>query len=690
MRPQQPWLHQLQTAVRGNETCLSDGAGDIDALRRPESAAGLYVDDRRVLHHLRLTVDGQRPDVVVADSAGPETAVLLVARRIGDAGADPTTHLERSLRLVDDGLDLTVVIRSRSMQPIGCGVRLELAGDGAELHEVKAGVAVGEPLEITLDTDGRASWADARHRTVVESQDGRVGLDRGVLTMDWDVALPPGGSRSLVTRLRVARTSATPFDAGCGADQVGWGRVQVDAQDQRLGRTVRRSLTDLRHLLLSDPLDGEDVFAAAGSPWYLTLFGRDSLWAARMSLPLGTELARGTLRALARRQGRVDDTGRAEQPGKILHEVRRSTIDDPDRLHLPPLYYGTVDATPLWIALLHDAWRWGLPDTDVAALAPALEGALGWLRRAVDGSPDGLVRYLDESGEGLTNQGWKDSGDAMRNADGRIADGPIALIETQAYAVEAALGAAELLERVLGRPGDVWRSWADALATRVRETFWVDDQSGPYLAMALDGKGDRVDGLGSNMGHALGTGLLTADEERAVADRLIGPDLLGPIGISTLSRSNPGYNPLGYHTGSVWTHDTAIAAWGLQRSGQHGAAATVLRTLIDVAAASGFRWAELYSSEPVIDAPAPYPASCRPQAWAAASAGLVLSTALGITADAPDRQLTVAPLPEAPFGALRVAGLEFAGEPLQISTDHRGRVTNVDTVAGIEILDWVN
>ena len=687
-RSRQPWLHLLQTAVRGNATCLCERTGDVNALRRPGTACGLYVDDRRVLHHLTLTVDGVPPEPVAADSAGPETVCLLVARNAGDPGADPTVQLRRTHTLVEGGLDVAVDVASRSLTPVRCVVRLELAGDGAELHEVKSGVAGSTPLAVQIEPSGSACWRDARHLTAVDPVGARVCVQDGVLVAEWEVALSAGGSRSLDTRIRVARTASTPFDAGCGADGVSWDTVRLEAQDARLTRTVGRSLTDLRSLLLTDPDDAGDVFAAAGSPWYLTLFGRDSIWAARMCLPFGTELAYGTLRALARRQGRLDDPALAEQPGKILHEVRRTTFDDPGHLHLPPLYYGTVDATPLWVTLLHDAWRWGLRDTAVRELGAPLLAALGWMRRAAEDSEDGFLCYADESGVGLTNQGWKDSGDAMRDAAGRVADGPIALVETQAYAVEAARGAAGLLEQVLGVSGDPWRVWAAELADRVRHAFWVADAGvGPYLAMALDGRGGQVDGVGSNMGHALGTGLLTAAEEELVATRLAQPDLLGPLGISTLSRGNPAYNPLGYHTGSVWTHDTAIGAWGLARTGHGPLAATALRALVDVAAASGYRWPELYSAEPVLATPAPYPASCRPQAWAAASAGLVVSAVLGLAADAPSRRLQLAPLREMPFGALLVDGLRFAGERVRIAVDHTGRVTDVVVPTGVEVVD---
>ncbi len=462
--------------------------------------------------------------------------------------------------------------------------------------------------------------------------------------------------------------------------------MRVTSQDTRLGATVQHSLLDLEHLLLTDPLDTDDVFAAAGSPWYLTLFGRDSLWAARMTLPFGTDLARGTLRALARRQGTRYDVEAAEEPGKILHEVRRTAFVDPGHFVLPPTYYGTVDATPLWVCLLHDAWRWGLPRADVAALRPALDAALGWLRRAAEANDDGLLRYHDASGTGLVNQGWKDSGDAMRTADGSIATGPIALVETQGYAVEAARGAADLLEVAFGEDATAWRRWAADLSDRVRDRFWVDGLQGRVLAMALDGAGQPVDGVGSNMGHTLGTGMLSTAESARVARTLGSAAVLGPLGIRTLSADNPAYNPLGYHTGSVWTHDTAICALGLARSGHTVEASSAIAALVDVASASGYRWPELFGAEPVGGAPAPYPASCRPQAWAAASAGLLLSTVLGLRADVPNGRIELSPLPDSPFGGLRVEGLRVGGRPLSVEVDAAGEVVAVAAPDGVDVV----
>lgn len=684
-RIRQPWLHELEVAVRGPVTCLSFTDGDVAASRPGGEATGLFVDDRRVAHTLVLTLDGRSPTAVAAASTGGTTETLAVARHLGDPGPDPTVEVARRRVLHDRGLTETITMRNRWDQPVASRVELHLGGDGAELHDVKQGEAEPGLLPVTADTDG-ASWSDARHVVRVRGAGASVEAQVDGVRLRWDVEVPPAGSVDVAVEVHAQRVASTPFDAEAGVDVVGLDDVRVQAQDARLGRTVAAALDDLRHLALRDPLEPRDVFTGAGTPWYLTLFGRDSLWSARLALPFGTDLARGTLRALARRQGTVDDVATAQSPGKIPHEVRRTTFAAGDGTLLPVVYYGTVDATPLWVCVLHDAWRWGLDPAVVRELEPALRAALGWMERAARETPDGFLRYLDESGSGLANQGWKDSGDSMRDADGHIALGPIALVETQAYAVEAAHGAAALLEEVLGEDGSRWRAWGDALAARVRERFWVRGDGPALLAMALDGSGEPVDGLGSNIGHALATGLLDDAETRRVAHALSGPDLLGPLGIGTLARSNPAFNPIGYHTGSVWTHDSAIGALGLARTGHEEGATAVALALVDVAAASGYRWPELYGAEPVLGRPAPYPASCRPQAWAAASAGALVSILLGLRADAPAGRIHLSPLRGAPFGALSVEGLRVGGRRLSVSVDGHGDVVSVDAPEGIDVV----
>ncbi|MGW0826590.1 amylo-alpha-1,6-glucosidase [Streptomyces sp. NPDC002845] len=430
------------------------------------------------------------------------------------------------------------------------------------------------------------------------------------------------------------------------------------------------------------------MFAGAGAPWYLTLFGRDSLWTARMLLPLGTRLAAGTPRTLARRQGRHVVPATEEQPGKILHEVRAEQFALDGGTTLPAQYYGTIDATSLWISLLHDAWRWGMPEAEVAELLPHLRAALDWLVGYGDADGDGLLEYIDSTGSGLANQGWKDSADAVRNRDGSLATPPIALCEVQAYAYEAALNGTALLD-AFGRPGaQHYRDWAERLKAAFRQHFWVSDDQDPYPAIALDADKRPVDSVTSGMGHLLGTGLLDASESELVADRLLAADLSDTYGLRTYSSANDGYNPFGYHVGSVWPHDTAIAVQGLSGAGFPDHAARLAERLLEAAPAVDFRLPELFAGTPRASArhPAPYPASCRPQAWSAAASVLVLQTVLGLRADAPGRTLTVSGTVPARFRSLEITELALAGQPLHVSVDHQGHV-HTTTTADVRVTE---
>jgi len=616
---QQPWLHNLQIAVDGPATVLANDDGSIEA-----DATGWYVDDRRLLRGLVLTLDQQRPTAIAGSSTGTTSRFWGAARHLGDRGPDPTVEVHQCLITRGHQLVVEVTVTSRAQGDVDTRLCLDLAADGTDLAAVKGGAVRAEPPRVQVEDV--IWWSDDRHWTTVRPQPPAAMSEHvptGSVRLTWPLHIAQGHPATITVVLEAARTSASAFDADAGSPDCDWTDLPVDGDDE--WRTlVHTNLTDLQHLLMRDPQAHEDVFVAAGTPWYLTLFGRDSLWAARMMLPYSRRLTEGTLRALARRQATTTDPATAAEPGKIPHEVRRTTYAEGD-LQLPSVYYGTVDATPLWIVLLHEAWQAGMPLRTVRELAPNLQAALGWMRSAVQQSPDGLLRYLDADGHGLSNQGWKDSGDSMRHADGSVARAPIALVEAQAYAVQAARGAAELLE-ALGETGPVdWLSWAEALADRVRAHFWVgDDPYDRYLAMALDAHGTPVDGVGSNMGHALATGLLTEQEEALVAERLMRPDMLRLLGIATLSSDNPAYNPTGYHTGSVWTHDSAIILRGLALAGFAKEAERVHEALVRLSTRSGHRFPELIAGEPVGSHPVPYPASCRPQAWAAASAAVLL------------------------------------------------------------------
>ncbi|HEV7624574.1 MAG TPA: glycogen debranching N-terminal domain-containing protein [Amnibacterium sp.] len=605
----QPFLHDAEVVLRAPAQLWArpDGAlaGGVD---------GLYVSDVRVLSHLALTVAGTAVEHVRTDRARADRIRLTgLLRGLDDDGADPRVRLDRDRRVTADGMTEMLHVVSGRDVPVDIDLRLELAADLATMPSVKSGEH-GEPSPVRLH-DGAATWAGGSVHATLTAQGLEAESDGAALLLRWRVTVPPGGTATASWTLRGHDDAAV---VRAPEDRV---PLPVPASGlPDLDRWLETARADLESLQLALPDAPDAVFLAAGAPWFFTLFGRDSIWAARMLLPTGVEVAAGTLKVLARLQGERTDPATGERPGGILHELRRDLNPLRSGLVLPPRYYGTIDATPLWILLLHDAWRAGLDDGTVRDLLPNLRRALEWLERAVPAG--GFLAYHDESGRGLANQGWKDSGDSIRWSDGRLATGPIALCEVQAYAHEAALAAVVLLT-AFGAQDEVarWTAWAAALRSRFRGAFWIDDAEGGHPAVALDAHGAAVDSLTSNIGHLLGSGLLDAADEARVAALLVDQRLDSGYGLRTLASDSGGYWPLSYHCGSVWTHDTAIAVHGLLRSGHAEEARVLAAGLVRAAAAFGFRMPELHGGDPAAaGTPVPYPAACRPQAWSAAAA----------------------------------------------------------------------
>lgn len=680
----QPLLHDLLTAVMAPTQAWSGADGQV----RAHGAQGFYQGDVRVLSQAVLTVAGREPETISAGSVGPGAVeVVALLRGVDGPGADPTVRMRRTRRVTPGRVEETVEVTAATAGVVRVPLALQLASDLADMEEVKQGRAAAA---ATARREGATLvWAGPDGRATVEAPGADVDLeDPTSPVLRWDLEVSGPRPATISWSVRAEDSSAVVTAAPARAS---WSTPDVTADDRRLPALVAQALEDLAGLRMSAAFAPDDTFLAAGAPWFFTLFGRDSIWAARMMLPLGTELAAGTLRTLAARQGMRTDPDTAEQPGKILHEVRSKPLPlgEGDR-ELPPLYYGTIDATALWVCLLHDAWRWGMPADEVKALFPALEAALAWMDDHGDADGDGFLEYLDESGRGLANQGWKDSGDSVQWRDGHLATGPIALCEVQAYAHEAALSGAELLD-AFGRPGaDRWREWASGLADRFRAQFWVEDADGRYPAIALDADKRPVDSLTSNIGHLLGTGLLDVEEEALVARRLGSAALDSGYGVRTLSTGDAGYWPLRYHGGTVWTHDTAITVTGLIRSGHTDVAARLVEGLLAAASELGYRLPELHAGDARGSVPAvvPYPAACRPQAWSAASAIALLSSVLGLRPDVPGGTLLVSPAAGAPVGSLRVTGLRLAGHDLEVSVGADGGAT-VRTQAPVRVIGAV-
>jgi glycogen debranching enzyme len=616
----QPLLHDAVVALRAPAQAWSRDDGSM----RDSGIDGIYVSDSRVARRLRILVNDDPGEHIATHADGASQVRFVSLHRGLDAeGADPDVRVTVTRVVHANGATHTIALESRRDITLDPTVAVELTPDVADMESIKIGLP-SKPQPQALIREGGAEWSGGEVTATASAPGATVRSTGDGIRMTWQVEVPPRGMASVSFEL-AATDSAAVVSAAPGGRP--WTAPETSGGDDRLTRWLTRALDDLDALRLVT--SGRDQFFAAGAPWFFTLFGRDALWAARMTLPLGTEMAAGTLRALASLQGAADDVETAEQPGKIPHELRRAPATHADGMTLPPLYYGTVDATPLWVCLLADAHDAGMTDSEVRELLPALRSALAWMRDTGDSDGDGLLEYIDTTGRGLSNQGWKDSGDSVQWRSGALAEGPIALCEVQAYAYEAAMRGADLLDKFGAPPEEAaaWRTWATQLAARFRATFWIEDPAGAYPAIALDAHKRPVDTVTSNLGHLLGTGLLNADEAGRVARRLVSPELDSGFGLRTLSTDAEGYWPLSYHGGSVWAHDTAIAITGLVRDGFRPEAAQLSEGLLRAAVTFDYRLPELYSGDGVADVPAPlpYPAACRPQAWSAAAAVAVWS-----------------------------------------------------------------
>lgn len=615
------------TTVEGTTFCVSDAGGNIT----PAAAHGLFHRDARVLSRWELALDGwsplsvQQPEAFRTRFVGRRAPDLLVTRD----------------RLVGDGMRETVTVENFGGETT---VRLELrvAADFADVFAVKESRAA---RGATATVDGNTLVLGEHRVTVTATGGPAVTPDR----FAWDVTIPARGSWSAEVTVRTGEFD--PERPGRRAHAWRATITTITTGDQTLTDVLRSTENDLGALRVGGPRP----YVAAGAPWFLTLFGRDSLLTAWMALPLDGTLALGTLRTLAESQGTRTNPRTEEEPGRIMHELRRGP--EGTALFGGNHYYGTADATPLFVMLLAQAWRWGADEEAIAALLPAADAALSW----VDGHGD-FVTYRRATEASLSNQGWKDSPDAVNHADGRQATGPIALCEVQGYAYAAWLARAELAE-AFGGDATGYRTRAAALRGRFAEEFWLPDRG--WYAVALDGDRAPVDALTSNAAHCLWTGIATDEHAAALVTRLSEPDMDTGFGLRTLASTMGAYNPVSYHNGSVWPHDTAIAVAGLSRyahvPGAGGLARRLATGLVDAAAAFGGRLPELYCglSRDRFAAPVPFPASCSPQAWASAAPLLLVRALLGLEPHVPQGTLTVTPHLPARWGEVTLTGLRL-------------------------------
>jgi glycogen debranching enzyme len=622
------------------------------------SGEGFYAEDTRHLSELRLTIGGAAPVLLSSTLESAHHAVVhetTLALRNGTDVPQGALSVRRSL-LIADRLYHRVRVRSFAPSRVTTAVELSLGADFADvfavrgLREKPTGRVLPARQERRLIRFSYRAEDGERRETVVELSPTpeELELEDGRARATWQVELAPGEESSLEVavealhrrRRRPARAMeqvAAELDDAHRAWVSGCTRIRSD--NELFDRVIECSVRDL-HALMT-PLDG-DALPAAGIPWYVAPFGRDSLLTACEALMLNPDVARGTLLALARLQATEDDPWRDAEPGKIPHELRSGELARTGRVPHTP-YYGTADATPLFLLLAGHYHRWTGDLETMTRLRPAFDAALDWIDEWGDRDGDGFVEYERRSPAGLVNQGWKDSADSVVHADGSLAEGPIALAEVQGYVYEAKLRIADVHD-ALGEPARASRLRIEAAALRAAfaDAFWDPDEG--FLVLALDGAKAPVRSVASNAGHCLYCGIVDDEQAARIAERLLASDMFSGWGIRTLSSRAVAYNPMSYHNGSVWPHDNAIAAAGLKRYGFDDGATRVAGALFDVAAgARDYRLPELFcgfdrgESRSIVS----YPVACVPQAWAAAAPFLLVQSLLGISPHAAENTLAL-------------------------------------------------
>ena len=658
----------MLTILEGSTFCISDDRGDLTG-----ETQGLFAGDTRRLSRFVLTINGERPLLLSSGKVEYFSAAFYLRNPIAGLPQD-VLSIARS-RFIGSSLQERIVIRNESMEALDFEVGIELGSDFADIFAVKEhDFTLGDPAHAkALPPSAQAQWngggsvtfADGDDRThVVFSHPGENVSDALVA---WKVALPPRESWELRVEVLVAPGEAPHLELrptfGGEASHVRESLVawrlrvpQVNSSWDPLQRVFERSVSDLAALRMH--ASGElGKLPAAGMPWFMTVFGRDTIITCLQTLIFGPELARTALHALAELQAREDDPGRDAEPGKIVHEVRTGKAAK----HWFDRYYGTVDATPLYLVLLNEVWQWTDDSALVRELKPAALAALAWIDDWADRDGDGFVEFERRAPHGLAVQSWKDSGDSQRFHDGTVAEPPISPCEVQGYVYDAKRRIAEI-SRV------VWRDRAlaerldreaDELKVRFDEAFWVEERGGFY-ALALDRGKRRVDSLTSNIGHLLWSGIVPDEKVPIVVDRLMSEPLWSGWGVRTMSADDAGFNPLSYHNGTVWPHDNSLIAWGLARNGYWSDCHRLVRRMFDAAVHFDFELPEVFAGLARSETPFPiaYPTAARPQAWAAGTPVLLLQLLVGLVPDRDHHRLeTVAPELPSWAGDLRVTGV---------------------------------
>ncbi|MFN4066471.1 MAG: glycogen debranching N-terminal domain-containing protein [Thermosynechococcus sp.] len=620
---------------------ICDELGNICNGEQQTAITGLFCQDTRFLSQAELRVGGDRPVLLSFHCTGSHALKVVCTNPKQPNLPAEALSIERSL-VIRGALFETLLVTNHQAVPASVTLSLSFASDFQDLFEIRQygnpRLQRGQTLQpVCCDlrhAKGRADFCFAYQGldgALMETQVQFLGTPPTYLegmTAKWHLKLEPQGYHTIHYCVRPftngAATSRVPVPSSLAtADRLAqeerqqwWSQcTEIVTSNPQWNRILRRGMADLYMLLQSF---GHGKVLTAGIPWFATLFGRDSIIAAMQTLILNPAIARDTLCTLAHYQGKEVCPERDEQPGKILHELRFGEMARNREIPHTP-YYGTVDATPLWLMLYADYYHWTGDRPTVERLWPHALAAMHWIDQQM--AATGYLTYNRQAAKGIDNQGWKDSGNCIVNRRGQLAHGPIALCEVQGY-VYAAKTRLSALARELGYGewGDRWQNEAAALKDRFNRDFWLESEG--FYALALDGDGRPVDSLTSNAGQCLMTGICDPEKAQRVGQRLRLPDLFNGWGIRTLSSTSPAYNPIGYHLGSVWPHDTSLIALGLRAIGDSDFALTLVETLFEmVCRQPDLRPPELFCGfdRHTYPQPVQYPVACSPQAWATGS-----------------------------------------------------------------------
>ena len=672
----------LVKILDGNTFVVSDSRGDIEAsLTDP---TGLFAFDTRFLSKWVLTVNGERLNSLSTDDLNYFESRFFLVPGTGTVYVDSKLSVIRR-RAVGNGFHEELTILNHDEKPADLTVRIEADSDFADLFEVKDALKKKGRYSTRVDY-GRLVLGYVRgtfNRATDISSTAPAKVDEGGLTFavriephgqwttDLDVVTAVLGSGETHERPKFAHAHGR---LNMEANLERWLRdaPTLECDWESLHTTYQRSLVDLAALRFSPPIAGGRSLPAAGLPWFMTMFGRDSIFTSLQALPFTPSLAATTLHALGEWQGtRVDDF-RDEDPGRILHEMRYGELPAfEERPHSP--YYGSADATPLYVVLLDEYERWTGDRKLVRELEYEARAALKWIDEYADLMGNGYISYQRRNEEtGLENQCWKDSWDSISYRDGRLAGFPRATCELQGYAYDAKTRGARLAREVWKDEQlavDLERQAAE-LKRRFNRDFWIAEDE--YFALALDADGKQVDSLTSNIGHLLWSGIVDKSKAKAVARHLLGPRLFSGWGVRTLAEGEGRYNPIGYHVGTVWPFDTSFIAWGLRRYGFDEEAAQLAAGILAAADFFDGRLPEAFGGyeRSLTRYPVQYPTACSPQAWSTGAPLLLLRTMLGL--EPAGEHLVVDPA--LPVGIGHVALLDIPGRWGRVDAFGRGRV----------------